>query len=177
MQETWVQALGWEDPPGEGIATRSSILAWRIPVDRGAWWATVRRVAGTDMTERLALSLPVILMLEPLAWHEVCINLLGSVAFHSCLCVKPEVHFPDGRDRATEAVSLGKLQGSWCWYLKLSAFSTTRTMLFLTFFFFLAMPYGMWNLSSMTKDQTLAPCFGSVESITGPLGKSLFLTS
>ena len=31
MRETWVQSLGWEDPLGEGMATHSSILAWRIP--------------------------------------------------------------------------------------------------------------------------------------------------
>ena len=31
MQETWVQSLGWEDPLKKGIATHSSILAWRIP--------------------------------------------------------------------------------------------------------------------------------------------------
>ena len=31
MQETWVQPLGREDPLEEGIATHSSILAWRIP--------------------------------------------------------------------------------------------------------------------------------------------------
>ena len=30
-QETWVRSLGWEDPLEEGKATRSSILAWRIP--------------------------------------------------------------------------------------------------------------------------------------------------
>ena len=30
-QETWVQSLGWEDPPEKGKATHSSILAWRIP--------------------------------------------------------------------------------------------------------------------------------------------------
>ena len=30
MQETWVRSLGWEDPLEEGMATRSSILAWRI---------------------------------------------------------------------------------------------------------------------------------------------------
>ena len=30
-QETWVQSLGWEDPLKEGMATHSSILAWRIP--------------------------------------------------------------------------------------------------------------------------------------------------
>ena len=31
MQETQVQSLGWEDPLEKGTATRSSILAWRIP--------------------------------------------------------------------------------------------------------------------------------------------------
>ena len=33
MQETWVQSLGWEDPLEEVMATHSSILAWRIPMD------------------------------------------------------------------------------------------------------------------------------------------------
>ena len=36
MQETWVRSLGWEDPLEEGMATHFSILASRIPVDRGA---------------------------------------------------------------------------------------------------------------------------------------------
>ena len=31
MQETWVQSLDWEDPLEKGMATHSSILAWRIP--------------------------------------------------------------------------------------------------------------------------------------------------
>ena len=31
MQETWVRFLGWEDPLEKGMATHSSILAWRIP--------------------------------------------------------------------------------------------------------------------------------------------------
>ena len=43
--ETWVQSLGWEDPLEEGMATHSSILAWRVPVDRGAWRATVHGAA------------------------------------------------------------------------------------------------------------------------------------
>ena len=42
-RETWVQSLGWEDPLEEGIETHSSVLAWRIPMDRGAWWAAVHR--------------------------------------------------------------------------------------------------------------------------------------
>ena len=44
MQENWVRSLGWEDPLEEGIATHSSVLAGRIPMDRGAWWATVHGV-------------------------------------------------------------------------------------------------------------------------------------
>ena len=49
--ETWVQSLGWEDPLEEGMATYSSILVWRIPVDRGPWWAMVHEVAESEMTE------------------------------------------------------------------------------------------------------------------------------
>ena len=41
MQETWVRSLGWSDTLEEGMATHSSILVWRIPVDRGTWQATV----------------------------------------------------------------------------------------------------------------------------------------
>ena len=44
MWETWVRSLGWEDPLEEGMATHSSILAWRIPMDSGAWWAAVHGV-------------------------------------------------------------------------------------------------------------------------------------
>ena len=36
--------LGWKDPLEERMATHSSILAWRNPMDRGAWWPTVHRV-------------------------------------------------------------------------------------------------------------------------------------
>ena len=48
LQETWVQSLGWEDPLEEGMATLSSILAWRILMDRGAWWATIHGVAESQ---------------------------------------------------------------------------------------------------------------------------------
>ena len=48
MQETLVRSLGWEDPLEEGMATHSSILAWRIPMDRGAWWAIVHGIAKSD---------------------------------------------------------------------------------------------------------------------------------
>ena len=39
-----VQSLGLEDLLEEGMATHSSILAWRVPMDRGAWWATAHGV-------------------------------------------------------------------------------------------------------------------------------------
>ena len=45
MWETRVPSLDLEDPLQKGMATHSSTLAWRIPTDRGAWWATVHRVA------------------------------------------------------------------------------------------------------------------------------------
>ena len=37
--------LGWEDPLEEGMEIHFSILAWRIPMDRRAWWATVHGFA------------------------------------------------------------------------------------------------------------------------------------
>ena len=44
MRDTWVRSLGWEDPLEEGMATHSSVLAWRIPMDQRAWWAAVHGV-------------------------------------------------------------------------------------------------------------------------------------
>ena len=40
-----VKDLDWEDPLEEGMAIQSSILAWRIPTERGAWRAAIHRVA------------------------------------------------------------------------------------------------------------------------------------
>ena len=54
MQETWVQSLGWENPLEESMATHSSILARRIPTDRGAQWAIVHGVAESRTTEQLS---------------------------------------------------------------------------------------------------------------------------
>ena len=45
MWETWVQSMGWEDSLEEGMAIHPSILTWRTPMDRGAWWAAVHGVA------------------------------------------------------------------------------------------------------------------------------------
>ena len=54
MQEAWVQSLSWEDPLEEGMASHSSILALRNPMDRDAWWAIVHGVKriGPDWTTK-----------------------------------------------------------------------------------------------------------------------------
>ena len=57
MRETRVRSLCREDPLEKGMATHSGILAGRIPMDRGAWWATVHGVTQLDMTEWLTLNI------------------------------------------------------------------------------------------------------------------------
>ena len=55
MWESQVQPLGQEDPLEKGMATHSSILAWRIPMDRGAWWAySAWGRKESDTTEQLS---------------------------------------------------------------------------------------------------------------------------
>ena len=48
MRETSVRSLCWEDPLEEGMETHSSILAWRIPTDKGACGAIVHGVAKSQ---------------------------------------------------------------------------------------------------------------------------------
>ena len=44
MQKTQLRSLGQEDPLEKEMAIHSRILAWRIPMDRGAWWTVVHGV-------------------------------------------------------------------------------------------------------------------------------------
>ena len=71
MQETQVWSLGWEDPLEKGMTTHSSILAWRSPMDRGAWQAAVHGVArgGHD----LAAKPP-----SPVPWADWLFRLLAG---------------------------------------------------------------------------------------------------
>ena len=48
MRETWVRFLGWKDSLEKAMAIHPSILAWRVPMDTGAW-ATVHRAAKSWM--------------------------------------------------------------------------------------------------------------------------------
>ena len=56
MQETWVQPLGWEDPLEKGMATHTSILAWRIPWTEKPGRLQSKSRQELDMTEWLTFS-------------------------------------------------------------------------------------------------------------------------
>ena len=51
MQETWVQSLGWEDTLEQGMATHSSILAWRIHEQRSLMGYSLWGRKESDTTE------------------------------------------------------------------------------------------------------------------------------
>ena len=64
MWEIWVRSLSWEDTLEEGMATHSSRLVWRIPMDRGAWQAiSPWGCKELDMTERLSTHTDAIIFL------------------------------------------------------------------------------------------------------------------
>ena len=69
MQEIWVWSLGWEDPLEKGMATHSSILAWRIPwTEEPNGLYIVHGVAELNTTEKLTLSLFFLGKIKK-AWH------------------------------------------------------------------------------------------------------------
>ena len=53
IQETRVQSLNRDEPLEEGMATHSSIFAWRIPTDRGAWLLQFMALQRIGQTEQL----------------------------------------------------------------------------------------------------------------------------
>ena len=53
MRETWVRSLGREDPLGEGMVIHSSYFCLENSMDRGAWWATVHRMAKSQKHTQL----------------------------------------------------------------------------------------------------------------------------
>ena len=74
MWETWIRSLGWDDPLEKGMAADSSILACRIPMGRGAWWATgSMHHKVLDTTEQLSTA-------SVLQEQEGCLDLCHRVA-------------------------------------------------------------------------------------------------
>ena len=76
MRESWLRYLGWEDPLEEDMATHSSIPAWRISLDGGAWRATVHGGhKELDTTERLSTALKIMCLTSLLQRSEEIIDL------------------------------------------------------------------------------------------------------
>ena len=90
MKETWVPSLVWEDPLEEGTATHSSILAWRIPMDRGAWHATVHGLAnsGRRLSTNLLKKKKTLLPFLPPAYF-MCQSYGVTLVFASTPCFLP----------------------------------------------------------------------------------------
>ena len=78
MWETRVQSLSWEDPMEEGMATQPSILAWRIPMDRGAWWMMIPGVTELETIERLTTAHVI------RKCHCTDINPMGALSSFKC---------------------------------------------------------------------------------------------
>ena len=75
MWETWVQSLGQERSPGEGNGSPVQYLAWKNPMDGGAWWATVHGV--TKSWTRLSDS-------HTLFWGHLFPLLVSSISHAHC---------------------------------------------------------------------------------------------
>ena len=81
MRETWVQSLGWKDPLEKEMATHCSILAWKIPWTKGAWWATYTPWGSkeVDTTEQHHFRTKV----TPISWPAPGSSFLASMKFNT----------------------------------------------------------------------------------------------
>ena len=83
-QEMWVWPLGQEDPLAKEMATHSSTLAWKIPMNRGAWWATVYGVAKSwTQLKRLGMHISYISSV----WLEKKMDNTKKMEFGTYQCV------------------------------------------------------------------------------------------
>ena len=89
----WVRSLGREDPSEEGMETHSSILAWRIPMDRGAWWARVHGVAKSR-TRLKQLKTHALTNDHHTDFFCLCFS-HGEVQLHNLFCISELEFFQD----------------------------------------------------------------------------------
>ena len=85
VQETWVQSLGWEDPLEEGMASRSCIVAWRIPrtEERGGLQSMELQRVGHDWSNLARLHYASVLYF---------FDLFAIVSFYFTWVMKPVLH-------------------------------------------------------------------------------------
>ena len=109
MRENWVWSLGWEDPLEEGMATHSSILVWWIPMDRGAWWATVHGVAESQtQLSNYAHTTDGRMMASCQALLRGCWN--GCDSFWELLVLKPRGFKPSFVDTFPDTILTSELR-------------------------------------------------------------------
>ena len=113
IKETRVQSLGWEDPLEEGMTPHSSIFTWRIPMDRGVWWATVQRIAKSWAGLQW-LSMHALMMLNDLYmfsdfWQGFPFSLPSFLPFSFHLLIKylSSSYYVLNLRTSTEALSMG----------------------------------------------------------------------
>jgi len=75
----WTQSLGREESLEEGVGTHCSVLAWRIPMDRGAWQATVYGVTQ-NRTQLKRLSTQALIPLREMQYSQCVSHVSGSSA-------------------------------------------------------------------------------------------------
>ena len=127
MQETWVPSLGQEDPLDKGKATHSSILAWRIPMDKGAWRTTVHG-SQSDVTEWLSTA-------QHIAdWQKQCCHSLSEQqrdsAIHMHVSILPQTPLPSRLPQNIEQSSMCCTAGPY-WLSILNRAVCTSDKLFL----------------------------------------------
>ena len=115
MQETWVQSLGWDDLLAKEMATHSSILAWKNPMDWGSWQATVHGVSKswTRLSDfAFFLSCCTKSGLTPMAFLWILCyffeHLLNNITFLLCQTVQ--------RFREKEVTCLRTCSHIWCFF-------------------------------------------------------------
>ena len=105
-QETWVRSLGWEDPLEKGLATHSSILAWRIPWAVHGVAESQTRLSGFHFIYHIRIIYQCALCPSELMKHCYCFIVVSLFAnFPSCQplqCLPPFFLFPPPQDQSRQ---------------------------------------------------------------------------